>query len=181
ELLDQAAETVSLNGDDVIFKHLIVQIKLSPLPVYLGNASEKQAETAITNLGYCIKNNAAANIFNRDLDARNYGIGSFSKVYLFDYDALEDLTEVKMRTNVGREDGEEDVPDWYFEEGHVFLPEELISGLCIAERRHSDFFKRRHGELLSLQYWSDIQQDLQRGIIPGVSVYPDDQKIGKPE
>lgn len=178
ELLSEASETVSLVGDDVIFKYLIVQIKLTPLPVYLETATEKQAETAIANLGYCIKNNAAANIFNRDLDSRNYGIGSYSKVYLFDYDALEDLTEVKIRTNVGREDGEEDIPDWYFEDGVVFLPEELISGLCIPNRQLSDMFARRHANLFSTQYWTDIQEDLAAGTIPSVSVYPDYERLG---
>ena len=173
ELLSEASDTVSLIDNDVIFKYLIVQIKLTPLPVYLETATDKQAETAIENLGYCIKNNAAANIFNRDLDSRNYGIGSYSKVYLFDYDALEDLTEVKIRTNLDREDGEEDIPDWYFENGVVFLPEELVSGLCIQQRHLSDMFARRHANLLTTQYWTDIQQDLAEGTIPSVSVYPD--------
>lgn len=177
DLLTQASESVSLLGDDVIFKYLIVQIKLTPLPVYLENASEKQAETAITNLGYCIKNNASANIFNKDLDARNYGIGSFSKIYLFDYDALEDLTEVKIRTNLDREDGEEDIPDWYFEEGVVFLPEELVSGLCIRQKKYCDYFIRRHANLLGTEYWTQIQNDLLGGTIPSISVYPDNERI----
>lgn len=177
ELLTSASETVSVIGNDIIFKYLIVQIKLTPLLVYLETASEKQAETAIVNLGYCIKNNAAANIFNRDLDARNYGIGSFSKVYLFDYDALEDLTDVKIRTNLDREEGEEDIPDWYFEEGVVFLPEELISGLCIPQRALSNLFARRHANLLTTQYWVNMQSDLLEGTIPSVSVYPDHERI----
>ena len=178
ELLTEASETVSLVDNDVVFKYLIVQIKLTPLPVYLETATEKQAETAIANLGYCIKNNAAANIFNRDLDARNYGIGSYSKVYLFDYDALEDLVDVKIRTNLDREDGEEDIPDWYFEDGVVFLPEELISGLCIPQRRLSDIFARRHANLMTTRYWTEIQQDLLDGTVPSVSVYPDYERLG---
>ncbi len=177
DLLTSASDTVSLFGDDVIFKYLIVQIKLTPLPIYLENATEKQAETAITNLGYCIKNNAAADIFNRDLDARNYGIGAYSKVYLFDYDAIEKLTEVKIRTNLDREAGEEDVPDWFFEDGVVFLPEELVSGLCIPQRWLCDFFSRRHAKLLTTDYWCKIQNDLLEGIIPSVSVYPDNERI----
>ncbi len=177
DLLTSASDTVSLFGDDVIFKYLIVQIKLTPLPIYLENATEKQAETAITNLGYCIKNNAAADIFNKDLDARNYGIGAYSKVYLFDYDAIEKLTEVKIRTNLDREAGEEDVPDWFFEDGVVFLPEELVSGLCIPQRWLCDFFTRRHAKLLTTDYWSEIQNDLLEGTIPSVSVYPDNERI----
>jgi isocitrate dehydrogenase kinase/phosphatase len=177
QLLSNASLSVSLNGDDVIFKYLIVQIKLTPLPVYLENASEKQAETVIVNLGYCIKNNAAANIFNKDLDARNYGVSSFSMVYLFDYDALEELKEVKIRTNLDREDGEEDIPDWYFEDGVIFLPEELVSGLCIPQRNLCDLFAKRHANLLTTDYWSKIQQDLLAGTVPQVSVYPDSERV----
>ena len=177
DLLGHASNTVSINGNDVIFKYLVVQIKLTPLTVYLENASEKQAEKVIVNLGYCIKNNAAANIFNKDLDARNYGVNSFSMVYLFDYDALEELKEVKIRTNLDREDGEEDIPDWYFEDGVVFLPEELISGLCIPQRKLCDLFARRHANLLTTDYWSEIQQDLRAGIVPQVSVYPDSERV----
>ena len=177
ELLSNASKSVSLHGDGVIFKYLIVQRKLTPLPVYLENANEKQAETAIVNLGYCIKNNAAANIFNKDLDARNYGVSAFSKVYLFDYDALEELKDVKFRTNLDREDGEEDIPDWFFEDGVVFLPEELISGLCIPQRMLCDLFAKRHPNLLTTRYWNDIQNDLLAGTIPRVSVYPDSERV----
>ena len=177
ELLKNASMSVSLHGDDVIFKYLIVQIKMTPLTVYLENASEKQAETVIVNLGYCIKNNAAANIFNKDLDARNYGVSAFSMVYLFDYDALEELKDVKIRTNLDREEGVEDIPDWYFEDGVVFLPEELISGLCISQRRLRDLFAKRHANLLTTDYWNEIQQDLLAGIVPRVSVYPDSERV----
>jgi isocitrate dehydrogenase kinase/phosphatase len=177
ELLNNASMSVSVTGNDVIFKYLIVQIKLTPLTVYLENANERQAETVIVNLGYCIKNNAAANIFNKDLDARNYGVSAFSMVYLFDYDALEELKEVKIRTNLDREDGEEDIPDWYFEDGVVFLPEELVSGLCIPQRHLCDLFAKRHANLLTTAYWSEIQQDLLAGTVPRVSVYPDSERV----
>jgi len=50
-------------------------------------------------------------------------------VHLFDYDAVERLTDVKVRTNSDREPGEETVPDWFFEDGVVFLPEELEYGM----------------------------------------------------
>ena len=177
ELLDQAGRSVSARGDALIFKYLIVQRRLTPLPVYLDNATAAQAETAAVNLGYCIKNNAAANIFNRDLDGRNYGVSRFSKVYLFDYDALEPFTEVKIRSNADRVDGEEDVPDWYFEDGVVFLPEEIETGLRFKERRLRRAFRAVHGDLLTVEYWQRIQRQLIDGVVPGVSVYPENQRL----
>ena len=173
ELLTEASASVSLRGDDVIFKHLIVQRRLTPLPVFLANATEQEAATAIVNLGYCIKNNAAADIFNKDLDARNYGVSRFLKVYLFDYDALEPFQEVKIRTNEEFIEGEDDVPDWYFEEGVVFLPEEIEAGLMLSDRKLRRVFRSIHGDLLTMEYWQQLQDKIIAGHVPSIRVYPE--------
>jgi len=177
ELLAEAGENVSVQDGAVFFRHLIVQMKMIPLPVFFETASEEDVEAAIINLGYCIKNNAAANIFNKDLDARNYGVGAFHKVFLFDYDALEPFGEVKIRTNAGRFDGEEDPPDWVFEDGVVFLPEEMEPGLRIPNRALSRMFRQIHGDLMSVEYWERMQRELGEGRVPSIRVYPEDRKI----
>ena len=176
-LLDHAGDSVRIDGKDLVFKYLIVQRKLTPLPIFLESANQRQKETVMVNLGYCIRNNAAGNIFNRDLDARNYGVSSMRKVYLFDYDAIEPLTDIKIRTNLDRIDGEEDIPDWYFEDGVVFLPEELTTGLCLPFRELRRLFSDEHRELHSVAYWESIQRDLNNQIVPSVSVYPDSERL----
>ena len=177
ELMTEARGSITEDGDGLIFKHLIVQIRMVPLPVFLKDASPAEATTAIINLGHCIKNNMAANIFNKDLDARNYGVSRYLKVYLFDYDALEDFTEVKIRTNTDRYDGEEDVPDWYFEDGVVFLPEEIEAGLRIPNRTLTRTFRSHHGDLLTTEYWRRIQDELNQYAVPSVRVYPEERKL----
>ncbi len=172
ELVTTASETVAIDGDKVNFRHLIVQPKMVPLPLYLETASEADRVAAIDNLGQCIKNNAAAGIFNRDLDARNYGVSRYGKVFLFDYDAIEPLSDVKVRTNAGRIEGEETVPDWFFEKGTIFLPEELEPGLMIEDRSLRAFFRQRHGDLLTTGYWTGMQRALARGWVPRLEVYP---------
>ncbi len=177
EILQHASQSVSLQGDDVVFKSLIVQRRMTPLPVFLETANEADARTAVVNLGYCIKNNAAANIFNKDLDGRNYGVSHYLKVYLYDYDALERLTDVKIRTNLDRIEGEEDIPDWYFEDGVVFLPEEIETGLRIPSRALRSLFREVHGDLLTTQYWERIQDDLRQGNVPSVRIYPESRRL----
>ena len=177
ELLQEASETVSLQRDTVVFKHLIVQPRMTPLPIFLENADDRQVRYVIESLGDCIKNKAAANIFNKDLDARNYGVSHFLKVYLFDYDALEDFTKVKIRSNTDRVDGEEDIPDWYFEDGVILLPEEIEAGLCIKDREQRQLFRQLHGDLLTVRYWENLQTQLSQNQVPVIKVYPDSCRL----
>jgi len=177
ELLQDAGECVTQQDGALVFKHLIAQPKMIPLPNYLETAESSDAEIVVHNLGHCIKNNAAANIFNKDLDGRNYGVSKHLKVYLFDYDALEPFTEVKIRTNLDRVDGEEDIPEWFFEDGVIFLPEELESGLRIEDRGLVRRFRDVHRDLLTVDYWEATQRDLLDGRVPSISVYPEECKL----
>ncbi len=172
ELGREAAGTVQVNSDGVFIRSLIVQMKITPLPVYLATASEDQIELVIRSLGHCIRNNAATDIFNKDLDSRNYGVGRYGRVFLFDYDAVERLTEVKIRTNSEREPGEETVPEWFFEEGVIFLPEELEYGMQLGNDYARRCFRRLNADLLTVEYWQDIQGKLQRGEVPELRMYP---------
>lgn len=174
ELAQAAGDAVQVQEDVVAFRYLIVQRRLTPLNLFLEQATPELAQRVITNLGYCIRNNAAANLFNKDFDARNYGVSRYLKVYLYDYDALEALTEVKVRTNRDRDPGEEDIPDWFFEDGVVFLPEELDVGLNLRQPEWLRIFRRQHGDLLTVAWWEDMQQRLRSGQVPLIRTYPEE-------
>jgi isocitrate dehydrogenase kinase/phosphatase len=177
ELLVEASKTVSQQRDMIVFKYLIVQPRMTPLPVFLENAGAREVRIVIESLGDCIKNNASANIFNKDLDARNYGVSHFLKVYLYDYDALEVMVDVKIRSNLDRIDGEEDIPDWYFEDGVIFLPEEIEAGLCINDREQRQLFREFHSDLLTTDYWETLQDELGQNLVPAIKVYPDSCRL----
>jgi len=177
ELCEQAAGSVQVDQDGVYLRTLIVQMKIIPLPVYLQTANEEQTREVIVSLGQCIRNNAATNIFNKDLDSRNYGVGRYGRVFLFDYDAVEKLTEVKIRTNLDREPGEEAVPDWFFEDGLVFLPEELEHGMQLTSRQARRCFREENAELLTVEYWQDVRHKLLRGEVPALQVYPEATRL----
>ena len=177
EICRQAADSVQVDRDWVYFRVLIVQLKIVPLPIYLETADENAARAVMISLGRCIRNNAATNIFNKDLDSRNYGVGRYGRVFLFDYDAVEKLTDVKIRTNAGREPGEETVPDWFFEEGVIFLPEELEHGLQLKNSHARRAFREENFDLLSVEYWRDVQQTLLRGEVPELRMYPENTKL----
>ena len=173
ELLDSVSNSVQLRDGALIFKYLIAQRKLTPLNVFFETAPADKAERAMINLGFCIRNNAAANVFNKDFDTRNYGVSRYLKIYLYDYDAVEALTDVKVRTNRDRCDGEEDVPAWFFEPGVTFLPEEIEAGLRVRSRTLRRVFRAAHAELMSVEYWEGLQQALRAGKVPGIHTFPD--------
>jgi len=177
ELCRESSESVHVEDDGVFLRTLIVQMKIIPLPVYLEHAGEDETREVIINLGKCIRNNAATNIFNKDLDSRNYGVGRYGAVFLFDYDAVEKLTDVKIRTNSEREPGEEAVPEWVFEEGVVFLPEELQHGMQLMNRYARRCFREQNLDLLGVAYWQEVQQKLLRGDVPALEMFPDDCKL----
>jgi isocitrate dehydrogenase kinase/phosphatase len=177
EICRQAAGSVQVDQDGVYLHVLIVQMKIVPLPVFLETADENATRAVMVSLGHCIRNNAATNIFNKDLDSRNYGVGRYGRVFLFDYDAVEKLTDVKIRTNTDREPGEEAVPDWFFEDGVIFLPEELEHGMQLKSSFARRCFREENFDLLSVEYWQDVQQKLQRGEVPGLRMYPDSTKL----
>jgi isocitrate dehydrogenase kinase/phosphatase len=172
EICRQAAGSVQVDRDGVYFRVLIAQLKIVPLPVFLETADDDAARAVMLSLGFCIRNNAATNIFNKDLDSRNYGVGRYGRVFLFDYDAVEKLTGVKIRTNADREPGEEAVPEWFFEEGVIFLPEELEHGLQLKSFFARRCFREVNPDLLGVDYWRDVQQKLQRGEVPQLQMYP---------
>jgi isocitrate dehydrogenase kinase/phosphatase len=180
ELLSAASNAVQMQGEALVFKYLVVQRKLTPLNVFLATAPADKASRAIVNLGYCIRNNAAANVFNKDFDARNYGVSRYLKVFLYDYDAVEILTDVKVRTNRDRCEGEEDVPAWFFEDGVVFLPEEIDVGLRVPNRSLRRAFRDAHGELMTVEYWERLQQQLRAGEVPGIHTFPESCYLSDP-
>jgi isocitrate dehydrogenase kinase/phosphatase len=154
-----------------------VQLKIVPLPVYLATSGENETRAVIVSLGHCIRNNAATNIFNKDLDSRNYGVGRYGRVFLFDYDAVERLIDVKIRTNADIEPGEEGVPSWFFEDGVVFLPEELEHGMQFKNDFARRCFRQLNGDLMTLEYWIRVQEILKADELPELRMYPESAKL----
>lgn len=177
EILECAAGSVQLDRGGVFVRSLIVQFKIIPLPVFLQAASEAAMRAVIASLGRCIRDNAATNIFNKDLDSRNYGVGRYGRVLLFDYDAVEKLTDVKIRTNADREPGEDTPPAWFFEDGVIFLPEEMEVGMNFRGELARRCFRSLNADLMTVDYWQDMQRKLLRGEVPEWTVYADGNRL----
>ncbi len=63
ELLRVAGQTVSVENDRVVIKHCYAERRVTPLNVYLQDASEKDARAAVIGYGDAIKDLALTNLF----------------------------------------------------------------------------------------------------------------------
>ena len=82
-----------------------------------------------------------------------------------------------LASTADMDEGEEDVPDWFFSKDFVFLPEELESGLKIRDRYIRRRFREINAHLLTLSYWEKAQETLQEGGVLETTAYLDQRRL----
>ncbi len=87
------------------------------------------------------------------------------------------MVDVKIRSNLDRVDGGEDVPDGYFEDGTMFLPEEIETGRCISDRGQRKLFREFHDDPLITHYRETLQRELVQNQAPSNKTYPDSCRL----
>jgi isocitrate dehydrogenase kinase/phosphatase len=101
ELLEElqrcAADSVRIEDDYVVIKHLYVERRVRPLNLYLTETDEPAARAAVIDYGQAIKDLAATNIFPGDLRPKNFGVTRHGRVVFYDYDELCWVTECDFR------------------------------------------------------------------------------------
>ncbi|QXI37220.1 bifunctional isocitrate dehydrogenase kinase/phosphatase [Pseudomonas xantholysinigenes] len=171
ELLEVAPSTVALEGDTVLIRHCWTERRMTPLNLYLEQASEAQVLEALEDYGLAIKQLAAANIFPGDMLLKNFGVTRHGRVVFYDYDEISFLTEVNFRHIPPPRYPEDEMSGepWYSIGPHDVFPEEFPPFLFadIGQRR---LFSRLHGELYDADYWKGLQQAIGAGKV--IDVFP---------
>ncbi len=166
ELESKASSLVKFEGDRVIIEHLYIERKMTPLDVYLVDASEAAAEAALLDYGAAIKELAAHNIFAGDLLWKNFGVDPHGRLVLYDYDEIRPLLDCNFRSIPAPRSWEEELssrPYYAVRDNDVF-PEEWQP--FVAPRRPPalrEAFRRAHADLFTPEYWRGIQDDLVAG------------------
>jgi isocitrate dehydrogenase kinase/phosphatase len=86
ELTNVAAQSVLVEGDEVVIKHLYTERRLTPLNLYFQQADGERAAEAVMDYGEAIKDLAATNIFPGDILLKNFGVTRHGRVVFYDYD-----------------------------------------------------------------------------------------------
>ena len=164
ELLAVAGNTVEIEGDNVIVKHCYVERRMIPLDIYVEEATDEAALNAVIDYGNSIKDMAATNIFPGDMMLKNFGVTRHGRVIFYDYDELCLLTTCNFR-NVPKarnyEDSMASQPWFSIGENDVF-PEEFRHFMGLSGQLEQDFMAK-HSDLLSAEYWKEMQERIQKG------------------
>ena len=169
ELLDCCASSIELTDEEVIIKHLYIERKMTPLNIFLEQQTDPALITsALNDLGLCIKQIAAAHIFAGDMLHKNFGITRGGRVIFYDYDEICYLTEREFRT-LPKSDDPYAIDTLSVGPTDVF-PEQF-EHFIVGKKHLKQELKALHGEIMTAEYWQDMQAQSLKGDVPDFIPY----------
>jgi isocitrate dehydrogenase kinase/phosphatase len=179
ELARDAAGTVEVSGDRVLLKHLYTERRVTPLDLFLlRSETPERLHDAVVDYGNAVKDLAAANIFPGDMLLKNFGVTRHGRVIFYDYDELCLLTDCKFRHIPPPRHPEDEMsaePWFYVGENDIF-PEEFTSFLEFPPE-FRDVFMDVHADLLSVDFWRDMQARHEAGEVLDIFPYHESRRL----
>ena len=172
ELKSEAAGTVRFEEDQLVIGHMYIERRMTPLNLYIRNASREDAERAVLDYGQCIRDLAVTNIFAGDLLLKNFGVTRHGRVIFYDYDELCAVTDCRFR-DVPQAQNEEDemrAEAWFHVNENDVFPETFMQFLGFDPQLKEAFLKV-HGEIMTADWWRGIQARLTEGEVLEVLPY----------
>jgi isocitrate dehydrogenase kinase/phosphatase len=172
ELRLETAKSVHFEGEDLIFDHLYIERRMTPLNLYLRSAPADAAERAVLDYGQCIRDLAYSNIFAGDLLLKNFGVTRHGRVIFYDYDELCAVTDCRFRDLPQARNDEDEMRGeaWFYVADNDVFPETFINFLAFDDAQRTAFM-HAHGEILSAAFWRGVQARLTDGDVLDVVPY----------
>jgi isocitrate dehydrogenase kinase/phosphatase len=172
ELRRETAGTVHEDGADLVFDHLYIERRMTPLNLYLRNATAADAERAVLDYGQCIRDLAYTNIFPGDLLLKNFGVTRHGRVIFYDYDELCSVTDCNFRDVPAATHEEDEMRGeaWFYVAENDIFPETFLNFLGFTDEQRAALL-RVHGEILTAGFWRGVQQRLREGEVMEVLPY----------
>jgi isocitrate dehydrogenase kinase/phosphatase len=164
ELRKVAPSVLEEHGKALVIKHVYVERRMTPLNLYLQNASDAQVAAVMDEYGNAIKELAAANIFPGDMLLKNFGVTRHGRVVFYDYDEIVPLLDCNFR-NIPepRTEAEEMASTpWYTVRPNDIFPEEFrlfFSG----NQRARKVFDEIHSDIYQTSFWQGLQETIRSG------------------
>jgi isocitrate dehydrogenase kinase/phosphatase len=172
ELLTETANSVHVEGDELLFDHMYIERRMTPLNIYVRTASKEDAERAVLDYGQCIRDLAVTNIFAGDLLLKNFGVTRHGRVIFYDYDELCPVTACRFREVPEASNDEDEMrgESWFYVAENDVFPETFIQFLGF-DAHMKEVFLQTHREVLTADWWREIQQRLREGDVLEVLPY----------
>lgn len=180
ELYATCPSQIEINGRALILKHCYVERRMTPLNLYLQDATDEQVDAVMFDYGNAIKELAAANIFPGDMLLKNFGVTRHGRVVFYDYDEIQPLLECNFRRIPPPRDEFEEMSDqpWYSVGPNDVFPEEFrlfFSGNARARKA----FDAQHSDIYEAEFWTDLQDKLRNGFVEDFYPYPQQMRFAR--
>ena len=171
-LLTGCSETCRIEGEHLVLEHCYIERRLTPLNLYLENASDADSRAAALEYGQAIRDLAMSNIFAGDLLLKNFGMTRRGRVIFYDYDELCLVTECNFRRMPEPRDDMDEMRAgaWFYVGPSDVFPEQFIEFLGFKEPARQAFLDF-HGDLLTAEFWSRLKRRFEAGEIIDVLPY----------
>lgn len=173
ELTAECAETVEIDGEQLVVRHCYIERRLRPLNLYAREAAPDAAERAVLDYGQAIKDLARSNIFPGDLLLKNFGVSRVGRAIFYDYDELCLVEQCRFRKLPQAREGDETRPveDWLSIGDSDVFPEQFPRFLGLPEILRNALL-RVHPEIFDAIWWQSLQQRFRAGEHVDVPPYP---------
>lgn len=178
ELLDQCAQGVRLDGDEVEIALCYVQRRFRPLNLYLREQGASAVRAAALDYAQSITDMARNNIFPGDMLPKNFGVSRHGRAVFYDYDELCLVTDCLFRDWPAPRNDEEAMADepWFHVGPHDVFPQRFgpFMGLPAAELAA---VRERFGHLFDPQWWRGLQARFAAGDYPDTPPYTGEHRL----
>ncbi|MEQ3440180.1 bifunctional isocitrate dehydrogenase kinase/phosphatase [Pseudoalteromonas sp. BZP1] len=178
ELHKTIGSSMIIEGEWLIIKHLYIERRMTPLNLYLENASEQQAFEAIEEYGQALKEMIAVNIFPGDMLLKNFGVSKHNRIIFYDYDEVQYLTDMNFRALPKAKSYDDYLTN---EQSYSVAPQDVFpEQLCTfvtANPVYRQYLLSTHPELEDPAYWRQAQYNYKQGVVSHIYPYPAAQRF----
>ncbi|MFT4937582.1 MAG: isocitrate dehydrogenase kinase/phosphatase [Paraglaciecola sp.] len=175
ELLDSCASSIELNDKEVIIKHLYIERKMTPLNIYLEEETDTdKIRQTLDDLGICIKQIAAANIFPGDMLHKNFGVTRHGRVIFYDYDEICYMHQRDFR-EIPKSDDPYALDTLSVGPTDVF-PEQF-EHFIVGKKHLKTILKELHPDLMTTKYWLEAQKNAAKGEVQDFIPYAASKRL----
>jgi isocitrate dehydrogenase kinase/phosphatase len=188
ELLKSAPASVRLDDGTVVLKHVYAQRRVRPLNTFFDETRDiALRQRAADALGDFVKDLSAMGFFIGDCYGLpfNTGLTHGFNVALFDFDDLGPLLDYHFRETPRLENEEEEFlwntevdGPWFSVGENDVLVDEWERFLGVPPDLQG-YFRQKHGDLFTLDYWAEIQGRVKSGELHYVLPYPRERRLEK--